>query len=272
MPHSMSHTLTRVDCHYVKTNIRPEPDVMEQHQDYFGNSVYTFAIEAVHQELDVTVQSEVTVHHDEWPAGKRSVPWSEIVKGVPSGADVRWYEVQEFCFDSPRVSRHQRYADYALLSFTDDRDAFAATLDLTERLNRDFKYDTTATDVNTPTDTAFDIKAGVCQDFSHVQIACLRSIGLPARYVSGYLRTIPREGAERLVGADESHAWVSVYLGSELGWVDVDPTNACRCDTNHIPICVGRDYSEVSPMRGVVLGGGKTQLSVKVDVELVSEG
>jgi transglutaminase-like putative cysteine protease len=140
-------------------------------------------------------------------------------------------------------------------------------MDLTRRINREFRYDTTATEVATPTEKAFDLKAGVCQDFAHIQIACLRSIGMPARYVSGYLRTVPREGEKRLVGIDESHAWVSVYMGQELGWVDYDPTNACRCDVSHIPVCIGRDYNEVSPMRGVVLGGGQPTLSVSVDVE-----
>ena len=112
-------------------------------------------------------------------------------------------------------------------------------------------------------------RKGVCQDFAHVQIACLRSLGLPAKYVSGYLRTLPADGKPQLVGADESHAWVSLYCGQGVGWIDLDPTNACLVKLNHIPICVGRDYSEVSPMRGVVLGGGKTQLTVNVDVELL---
>lgn len=125
------------------------------------------------------------------------------------------------------------------------------------------------TDVSTTTDEAFGMRAGVCQDFAHVQIACLRSIGLPTRYVSGYLRTVPAPGRARVVGADQSHAWVSLYAGNRLGWIDLDPTNACLSDTNHVPICIGRDYSEVSPMRGVVLGGGTTDLQVSVDVEPV---
>ena len=140
-------------------------------------------------------------------------------------------------------------------------------MDLTRRINEDFEYDTEATDVNTPTDRAFEIRAGVCQDFAHIQLACLRSLGLPARYVSGYLRTIPPPGSQQLVGSDESHAWISVYVGPHLGWIDLDPTNACRCDANHIPVCIGRDYSEVCPMRGVVIGGGETRLIVSVEVK-----
>jgi transglutaminase-like putative cysteine protease len=144
-----------------------------------------------------------------------------------------------------------------------------AAVDLTRRIHTDFKYDSTVTDVNTTTEEALELKAGVCQDFAHVQIACLRSLGLPARYVSGYLRTEPAPGKERLVGADQSHAWVSLYAGQVFGWIDLDPTNARISDVNHVPICVGRDYSEVSPMRGVVLGGGETVLRVSVDVEPV---
>lgn len=140
-------------------------------------------------------------------------------------------------------------------------------MDLTRRIHGDFKYDTAATHVHSTTEEAFKLRAGVCQDFAHIEIACLRSIGLPARYVSGYLRTSPRPGEQRMVGADESHAWVSLYAGDDFGWIDFDPTNARPSDTNHIPICVGRDYSDVSPMRGVVLGGGSTELKVSVDVE-----
>ncbi|MCA9157596.1 MAG: transglutaminase family protein, partial [Planctomycetales bacterium] len=127
-------------------------------------------------------------------------------------------------------------------------------------------YDTTATNVNTPTKEAFELRRGVCQDFAHVQIACLRSMGLCARYVSGYLRTHPPAGQPNLVGADESHAWVSVYCGQQFGWVDLDPTNNKYCNIDHIPIAWGRDYSDVVPIRGVFLGGGKHLITVSVDV------
>ncbi len=271
MPRTMSHMLARIESHQVDVLITPEPDIVEQHEDYFGNLVYTFAIESLHRELSVTIDSDVSIHCDPYPKSEPSVRWEDVVRGVSDASDDRWLEVQEYCFDSPRIRRSQRFADYALASFTANRDMIEATLDLTRRINHDFKYDTTATDVSTTTEKAFDLKAGVCQDFAHVQIAGLRSIGLPARYISGYLHTVPGPGQQRLVGADESHAWVSVYMGPHLGWIDVDPTNACRCGTSHIPICLGRDYNEVSPMRGVVLGGGKPQLQVSVDVEVLSE-
>ena len=172
----------------------------------------------------------------------------------------------EFLFDSPRIFVAQPFQEFALACFSDGRDLIEAGLDLTKKIYDEFTYDTDATDVSTTTETAFALKAGVCQDFAHVQIACLRSIGLPARYVSGYLRTKPPPGQERMIGADESHAWVSLYGGSTLGWVDFDPTNACLADTNHIPVCVGRDYGDVTPMRGVATGGGVADLAVNVDV------
>ncbi len=260
-----------VRCHRVQSIIEPEPDVFEEHEDYFGNRIYSFAIESVHRKLVVTIHSEVTVCNDEIPALNAPLSWQDVIRHVATFSDARWFDVQEFCFDSPRIRRDDAFASYARVSFTDGRPIVEAALDLTERIHRDFKYDTTATNVDTSTHDAFRLKAGVCQDFSHVQIACLRSIGLPARYVSGYLRTLPPPGKTKMIGADESHAWASVYAGNEIGWIDLDPTNACITNANHIPICIGRDYSEVSPMRGVVLGGGKTQLTVSVDVKALDE-
>lgn len=262
LPRSFEHS----ECHHASCTIEPTPDAIEQHEDYFGNPVYSFAIESVHRRLRVTVESEVTVHEREIPAADSSPSWETVSRSVLDGIDASWLSAQEFCYDSPRVRVDDSFADYARSSFPKGRPIIEASFELTERIHKDFRYDTTATNVNTSTQDVFRIRAGVCQDFSHVQIACLRAMGLPARYVSGYLRTDPPEGKPRLVGADESHAWISVYCGSEIGWLDLDPTNACFTGIDHIPICYGRDFSEVSPMRGVVLGGGKTQLTVNVDV------
>ncbi len=262
----MPRTIGNVVCHHVQFKILPEPDSTEQHLDYFGNQVFSFAIESVHRQLDVTVESEVTVSERGLPPASDTPTWPAVVKRVAESLDQQWLEVQEFIYDSPRIRCDDIFAEYARASFADDRSIVDASLDLTQRIHADFRYDKTATNVNTSTHDAFQLKAGVCQDFTHIQIACLRSIGLPARYVSGYLRTIPPAGKPRMVGADESHAWVSVYAGDEIGWVDLDPTNACLTGINHIPVCIGRDYGDVSPMRGVVLGGGKTELTVSVDV------
>ena len=266
-PTSRKQSYAQITCRRIETLVTPEPEVIDQHQDYFGNTVYTFSIESLHHKLAVSVQSEVSITSQQWPDPVPGTPWRHVVEHIRQGSDPNWHGVQEFCFDSPRIRCGLPFRDYALKSFVGDRDVAEAAMDLTRRVNEDFKYDTEATDVNTPTDRAFDLRAGVCQDFAHIQVACLRSIGVPARYVSGYLRTTPPPGREALIGADESHAWVSVYLGPELGWNDFDPTNARRCDANHVPVCIGRDYSEVCPMRGVVLGGGEPALSVSVVVQ-----
>ncbi len=267
MPRSMSGPLSSVECHWAQATIDPEPDVVLEHTDYFGNRVVSFAIESLHRALVVLVRSDVTVQQHELPSPAASPSWQQISSRVKNCQDARWLEAQEYLFDSPRVRRAVGFAEYAQRSFADGRPIVEAAVDLTKRIHHDFKYDTRVTEVHTTTEEAFKLRAGVCQDFAHVQIACLRSIGLPARYVSGYLRTATPAGEPRLVGADQSHAWVSLYAGDALGWIDLDPTNQCVSDTNHIPICIGRDYSEVSPMRGVVLGGGTTHLEVSVDVE-----
>ncbi|MGB7327201.1 MAG: transglutaminase family protein [Rubripirellula sp.] len=265
----------RVTVHSSTIAIHPKPDSVFEHSDYFGNHVYSFAIESLHRELKVVANSDVTVatvsispiqQNGGQPVFSDDIPWETIVaqSRPPVHTPLR---ILEYRFDSPRIAASDSFLSYASKSFTPGRGVLASSLDLTQRINQDFKYDSNATDVNTTTEKAFEIKAGVCQDFAHIQIACMRSLGLPSRYVSGYLRTIPMKGAERLVGADESHAWLSVYAGETHGWIGCDPTNACFVGSQHIPICVGRDYSDVSPMRGVVLGGGTTSLRVSVDVE-----
>ncbi len=263
----MPRRFANVECLSVVTEIQPSPDIVDEHEDYFGNHVYSFAIESLHRQLTVTVRSEVEVARAAWMDSVQSRPWDQVVEAIRSTKDPNWASVGEFSRDSRLILRSDTFADFARPSFAKGRPIVEAASDLTKRMHAEFRYDTTATRVDTPTTEAFQKRAGVCQDFAHIQIGCLRSIGLPARYVSGYLRTLPPPGKERMVGTDESHAWLSVYAGEELGWIDLDPTNACLCGTDHVPICIGRDYEDVSPMRGVVLGGGHPILSVSVDVE-----
>ena len=265
MPRSHASTYNSVECEFATATISPEPSVLCEHNDYFGNRIVSFAIETLHEELVVTARSEVLVRYATIDA--TDVAWSCVRDAVRLSKDSGWYEAQEFSHDSPRIRRSHQFAEYASKSFPDGRDILDATLELTRRIHDDFRYDTSATHVDTKPEDSFRRRAGVCQDFAHVQIACLRSIGIPARYVSGYLRTVPPEGQARLIGADESHAWLACYCGETLGWIEFDPTNACLANCSHVPICIGRDYSEVSPMRGVVLGGGTTNLEVNVDVE-----
>ncbi len=270
LPRTFDSAFVHVSCNRSKATVKPQPEQLVEHLDYFGNRVLSFAIESLHQHLEVAVRSEVTVSPGDLDLKADRTSWEQVRDRVNQRLNPLWYETQEYQFDSPRIRRSEAFEDYAKPSFTPGRPVAEAALDLTRRIHADFKYDTTVTDVNTTTEDALKLKAGVCQDFAHVQIACLRSVGLPARYVSGYLRTEPAQGKERLVGADQSHAWVSLYAGQTLGWIDLDPTNACISDVNHVPICIGRDYSEVSPMRGVVLGGGETVLRVSVDVEPIA--
>jgi len=258
--------LPRVRCRETKVQILPPPGLSSSHVDYYGNPVHTFSIEAAHRELTVVVSSDVEVTATAFPPADQSERWESVRDSIAEGTNPDWFSLYEFRFASSMVSTGSKFAEYAGESFYPNRPILEAGLDLTKRIHRDFKYDVTATRVDTTADQAFGLRAGVCQDFAQIEIACLRSIGLAARYVSGYLRTVPPPGKPRLVGADQSHAWASLYAGQRIGWVDLDPTNACLVATDHVPISVGRDYGDVAPMRGVVLGGGSTSLSVSVDV------
>ncbi|MCA9136457.1 MAG: transglutaminase family protein [Planctomycetales bacterium] len=258
-----------VSCEMTRLTIHPTSTTRHEHLDYFGNRVITFSIEATHNSLIVEAESRVRLTSPAIRAPRQSVSWESLLARHPHEAMVP--RIDEHRFRSPRITPAACYADYAAASFPAGRGIVDAALDLIHRIHQDFKYDTTATNVDTTTDQAFQLRAGVCQDFAHVGIACFRSIGLAARYVSGYLRTVPPPGKERLVGADESHAWLEVYCGVDIGWLGLDPTNACLVTSDHIPVCVGRDYDDVSPMRGVVIGGGTNTLKVNVDVEPITE-
>jgi len=255
-----------VECHSYRLVIRPTPQVAARRKDSFGNTVHSFSIEENHRQLVVNASSRVTVLPLTFPKPESTEKWDAVQKGIAEQTDPDWLAACRFVYDSPRIRRGGEFREFALQSFKPGRPILQAALELNERIHKHFKYDPLATTVSTTPEVAFKQKKGVCQDFTQVHVACLRSIGLPARYVSGYLRTIPPPGKPRLIGADQSHAWVSVYCGPELKWVDFDPTNNCLANTDHIPIAWGRDYSDVAPIRGVFLGGGEHQMTVSVDV------
>lgn len=255
-----------VETHSHRLLIRPTPQVSARRRDAFGNVVHSFSIEENHKQLAVTASSRVTVRPRKPPEADKTPAWEKVLEAVVDQSDPGWLEATQYRFDSPRVRRNSSFREFAEVSFKPDRPILEGAWELTTRLHKHFKYDVKATTVSTTPEESFKLGLGVCQDFAHVQIACLRSLGLAARYVSGYLRTIPPPGKPRLVGADQSHAWLSLYCGAEVGWVDLDPTNNCYCGTDHIPIAWGRDYSDVAPIRGVFLGGGDHQLQVSVDV------
>ncbi len=246
--------------------VRPTPQIISRRPDFFGNNVQTFSVEENHRQITITATSRVEVEAAPSLDPSSTPTWNQVVESLAVRSDPAWLKTCVYQFNSPRITRSDAFADYANQSFTPERPILEASIDLTSRIKNDFKYDTKATTVSTATEEAFSIKKGVCQDFAHVEIACLRSIGVPARYVSGYLRTLPPEGKPRLVGADESHAWVAVYCGSDIGWIDMDPTNNCLCSTDHVPVAIGRDYADVTPIKGVFLGGGTHSLLVSVDV------
>ena len=235
-------------------------------QDYFGNSTRHIAITEPH--LELVVQSEFTValgqRHD-MKKIKHSSPW-ELLRDTILQSKLRaTQQACGFLQASPHISCSMQLRDYASISYTPGRPQLEAALDLTQRIFDDFEFDDKATDISTPLEEVFTGRRGVCQDFAHLMIGCIRSLGLPARYVSGYILTHPPAGQPRMIGADASHAWVSVYCPI-LGWVDFDPTNRCLVQHEHITLGFGRDFSDVTPLRGIVLGGGKQELQVKVTV------
>ncbi len=245
--------------------IEPETAVISEHRDYFGNAGHFVTVEKAHTRLFVESISRVAVAPQFVPDADETPPWDlirGIVQGDHSGSGL---EAMEFVYDSPMVKISGDIADFAKVSFKPRRAVLSAAVDLTERIFREFAFDPSATNVSTPVGEVMENRRGVCQDFAHFQIACLRSIGVPARYVSGYLETDAPAGKEKLVGTDASHAWVSFFCPG-VGWLDLDPTNGCIPSMRHVTVAWGRDYGDISPLRGVIQGSGEHTLSVEVDV------
>jgi len=245
--------------------ITPEPSTRSRRIDAFGNPVQMFSFNEGYHQLSVTATSVVTVRPMDTLQSQQSVRWEDVVNQLRTPVTEEDRDSLEFAFPSQRVTCSTALRDYAATSFTPGRNLLEALEELTRRIHKEFVYDNRATTVNTPVSEVFRLKRGVCQDFAHLQISMLRSLGISARYISGYLRTISQEGQPRLVGADASHAWLSVYCGNGV-WVDVDPTNDAFCSTDHIVLAWGRDYGDVPPLTGVFVGGGHHRLFVSVDV------
>ncbi len=275
-PVTVSHHAARVEprrlpqqtAERFALHILPAPALQKTRADYFGNRVWGFAIQEVHTRLEVTATSRVTVAPVTAPALALSPPWEKVVELFSDPVSPEVVEPYQFVFDSPLLRVSPELADYARPSFAPGTPLLVAAADLNRRIFKDFKYDPVATTVATPLEEVLAKRHGVCQDFAHLAIAAVRSLGIPARYVSGYLRTRPPAGKERLVGADASHAWFSVFCPS-TGWLDFDPTNNVLPAEEHITLAYGRDYTDVSPVTGVITGGGSHRVSVSVDVEPV---
>jgi transglutaminase-like putative cysteine protease len=248
--------------------IDPEPSVRKTRTDYFGNRICFFSIQEVHWRLEIVAECRVTVVPVTPPALSLSPRWEQAARLFTDPVSPEVVEPYEFVFDSPLVRASPALADYARESFRAESPLLESVLDLNRRIHKDFKYDKVATTVATPLEEVIKKRRGVCQDFAHVAIGCVRSLGLAARYVSGYLRTEPPKDKPPLVGADASHAWFSVFCPG-LGWIDFDPTNNVMPETAHITLAYGRDFNDVSPVSGIITGGGKHSVKAGVTVTVV---
>jgi transglutaminase-like putative cysteine protease len=255
-------------CSAYELLVYPEPAVLNHTVDCFGNQVTFFVLQEPHTALTMTANSTVEVTAPDLPHLATLLPWEEVRDHLRCDRSEASLEAYQFVFDSRHIATRPDLLSYAASSFPPGRPLLEAVHDLTRRIHTDFTYDPKATSVSTPVNDVLRDRHGVCQDFAHLQIGCLRALGLAARYVSGYLLTQPPPGQEPLVGAQASHAWVSVYCPG-YGWIDVDPTNNVFPTDGHITVAFGRDYSDVSPIKGVFLGGGEHTLQVDVDVVLV---
>lgn len=263
--HLSPRSLPHQQCLHSQLQIQPTPAVYQEREDFFGNRVVYFALQEPHTTLEVTALSEVQILPENLPHPGIVSAWEEVRTLLHHGLDSSVLEARQFILDSPLVCISQTLASYAEPSFSNGRPLLEAVHDLMRRIFREFTYDPEFTTVTTPLNDVLVHRRGVCQDFAHLAIGCLRSLGLAARYVSGYLETLPPAGQPRLVGAAASHAWFSVYC-PDLGWVDFDPTNDQIPTDRHITVAWGRDYSDVTPLKGTILGGGEHELQVAVEV------
>lgn len=254
-------------CLHSELTIEPAPHDLRERLDFFGNRTAYFAVLAPHTRLSVTATSLVRVHDRQVrPSAEAELPWERAREAWAQPLSDEALDASQFVLDSPLVASSEQLAEYAAPSFPPGGALLASVVDLSSRIHRDFEFLPGVTEVKTTIEEVFARRAGVCQDFAHVAIGCLRSLGLAARYVSGYLETRPPPGKARLAGADVSHAWVSVYVPG-AGWADVDPTNDQLVNDRYVTTAWGRDYTDVPPLKGVIFTQGDVQdLRVSVDV------
>ncbi len=264
--HMAPRSAERQQCLRSFIQIDPMPSVRSEALDYFRNKVSYVTIQEPHDTLQISALSEIEVAAPGQLQLSASPPWEEVVALFAAPKEPELLDAYQFAFASPYVTGIEQARTLAEESFAPGRPLLEAAMDLTTRIFETFNYEGGVTDVSTPVVEVIEARRGVCQDFAHVQLACLRSLGLPARYVSGYLLTHPPEGEEKLIGADESHAWISVWC-PEIGWVDFDATNNLIPRDEHITLGWGRDYGDVSPINGFMIGGGEHTVKVSVDVQ-----
>lgn len=257
-----------IDC---RLSIVPKPQYLHCRTDYFGNTVHVFMVQHSHNELAMSATSIVSTSRPATPTLEATEPWEIVALRLATHRQPIELEASQFVFASPLVTVNSGTIDYARPSFAPGTPVLIGAVDLVRRIFTEFSYDKSASTVDTTVEQVLVNRKGVCQDFAHLAISCLRGLGLAARYVSGYMETIPPPGKPKLVGADASHAWISVFV-PDFGWVDLDPTNNLITNEKYITVAWGRDYGDVAPVKGVVMGGGVHMLSVMVDVSAQSEG
>lgn len=258
----------RQTCKNSSVFVSPYPTILNQHQDYFGNKYHYFSVEEAHNALEVIARTNVVTKALPPIEEIASAPWEHAVaalKAPQNEADIR---AQEFVLASPFVPLSEAFAAFALEVFTPEKPVLTAALELTRRIYSDFKYQQKSTNILTPLTEVCQKRTGVCQDFAHLCIAALRSIGLAAQYTSGYIETFPPKDKPKLRGSDASHAWFALYVPGQ-GWYDFDPTNGKPIGEEFIVTARGRDFGDVSPLKGILFGGGKHTLKVEVDVHRI---
>jgi transglutaminase-like putative cysteine protease len=273
--YNMAHLLPRDTrnqrCLHQKIQINPPPVYQNDGEDYFGNQTFYFSIQEAHKKLviDVTTDFEIApLNVLEWQS-QSTLTCGELRALLSTPNTPELHMAKEYLLDSPQIRRSDDLKAYAQSTFTDEALVLQAVMAFTHKIFSEFKFDPNTTTVATPLEQVLKQRSGVCQDFAHLAIGCLRSVGIPARYMSGYLETLPPPGQEKLVGADASHAWFAVFT-PDFGWVEFDPTNDLMPNEQHIVTAWGRDYADVTPLQGVIFeGGGSQQLAVSVDVRRV---
>ncbi len=262
--HLAPRTCPRQDTLNFSLVTEPAPALIMDDSDFFGNPTTYLTVQEPHSELTIVATSTVEIRAADVPSPETTIAWDDLGRALARQGDRECLEAHQFVFDSP-FTRSSHAFDFAQPVFPPGRPILEGAIELMSRIHGEFKYEGGVTDISTPIDQVLADRRGVCQDFAHLQIACLRALGLPTRYVSGYLRTHPPEGQEKRIGADASHAWLALWVPGN-GWIDLDPTNNLLPGDEHITVAWGRDYGDVSPINGMVLGGGAQEIDVAVDV------
>lgn len=260
----------RQQCLSNRITLSPLPSTTHKRTDYFGNKAFHFEIQKPHTELTITAVSDVDVSDKDHEMNlDLGISYGEALEYLHNTTRPETIEAREFLLSSPMIEASQTLADYASPSFATERSLKSCVADLTSRIFKEFAYDPQFSTIATPLADVLKHRKGVCQDFAHLEVGCLRAMGIPAKYVSGYIETLPKPGQQKLVGADATHAWIAFFCPEE-GWVEFDPTNNSTAGSQHIVTAFGRDYFDVTPLRGVIFGGGQgPALNVSVDVSRV---